>query len=58
VSPKTLRCDKCGATPFKGSPAKTGGVHYVKRAHRFDASKNGAATIRYSSCGTWQEARS
>lgn len=50
-----IRCDKCGAEPAPGLPAKPGGTHYVKRAHRFDASKRGAATIRFTSCGTWVE---
>jgi hypothetical protein len=49
-----LRCDKCGEAPAAGLPVKAGGTHYVKRAHRFDASKRGQATIRVTSCGTWR----
>jgi len=41
-------------TPATGpSVSKLGGTHYAKRAHRYDASKHGAATVRYATCGTW-----
>lgn len=49
-----LRCDKCGAAPAPGLPAKPGGTHYVR--HRGLRGRNSDNFDRVVTCGTWRVA--